>query len=287
MIPTTHLRTNGSVFEQLWMASDGSEGEWRALNQVDVGRKRGCAGPATREELDFGPVHYLDKPKEGAWHCGPEFIIIDEAVDDEAEKWFREIMSDEEFDRTVDAMVVSEAEKVTFNIPLALNADEVLAKLIGPPYEMTSEERAIRDRAGCSVEAFDVALDSRFPDSYEEVLTTVNTPEGGTRPVDEADAVLMVRRLIDKFDWNDCHSILCLVKPAIEALEAESEFTSIDESYEADEDWFDTMQGIRKAAVEYNNKVSQALTKSDIEITTEVLSQGMIRIANAKVELKL
>ncbi len=59
--PTPHLRANCSTLEQLWMSSDGGEGEWRPLNRVDIPRKVGHPLPASREDLMHGPTHFLDK----------------------------------------------------------------------------------------------------------------------------------------------------------------------------------------------------------------------------------
>ena len=62
---------------------------------------------------------------------------------------------------------------------------------------------------------------------------------------------------------------------------------ALGKNVEPDTDYFKIVKGVRDAAVKYNYAVAQAASNAGIKISTEVLPLGMIRVANAKVELAL
>lgn len=141
-----------------------------------------------------------------------------------------------------------------------------------------------------TVEAVEMPRSWRGTDFYEEVLTNVIAPDGKQRSVDMADTVLLVERFADEFDWEDCNRILGLIQPKLDELEAEDDLwnkANGEAPEEADQDYFEILKGVKDAAIAYNHEVAQAASKHGIEVTTEVLSLGMIKVAKAKVELAI
>lgn len=141
------------------------------------------------------------------------------------------------------------------------------------------------------------------PNMYEEVLTTVLRPCGSTRPVDVADAVSLVHRFVDEFDWIDASSLLGVVQSKFDKLDAEADLFEaalpVDGIQEAPEeapefDLFDAAKDIREAAYAYNFLVIKAREEGNVVVTATVpvsdhptSTSGTVWIDTIKLEMKL